>query len=154
MLGSGLGDKHPKILVAEQQSTRLKSLLLDEVRTAMTSEPAKKPKKSKIDERILAIEYVEAKKAYEMQKGLLNKLQEKLASQTVESVMPTILFIIHEKATVPALPTKRELPAEFDTHLAVGGTAFDMPGMLVPTAIDGYDERKDGVGFRFVMADE
>lgn len=149
--GKGLGEKHPKVLLAEQQSTRLKTLLLDEVRTAMSSEPVEKPAKSSIDERMLAIEYVEAKKDYEIQKGMLNKLME-VYPRVDRATFP---FFIYEKATVPTLPTKRKVSSEINTHFAVGGTAFDnLPTMLRFPAASENDERKDGVGFRFVMADE
>ena len=101
------------------------------------------------------MEYIEAKKHYENANSLLESMQQRLMEEKVDIEMPALRVIVHERATASPTPTESENQPASDTYLAVGGTVFDGPGTLTnPTAFEDDNERTNGVGFRFVMADE
>jgi succinoglycan biosynthesis transport protein ExoP len=130
--GSGLGAKHPDVLALEKTimqtgemldaavvssrealSTQLKLAQndLDSASSANTD-----VKRNSIDERRRAIEYVEAKKDYDLHKSMLNNMQEMHAKEMVNQTMPTNPIVIHERAVPNPIPAKPNVKL----HLALG----------------------------------
>ena len=164
-LASGLGEEHPKIQALKRSNEMLKKLLMDNVTkkredlstqvSKLEKEVEKLEKERKtmledaMDEKRRSIEYLAARDEYQMHKALLTELKQRIATQKVNLKMPRHTVTIHEKA-VPLVVTK----GVAGTPVAIGGTAFDNPeDLLERTSASGDDERADGVGFRFVMAD-
>lgn len=131
-LQTGLGPKHPTVVGFDRQSTMLQKMLLEAVETTKTAlqtqldmaeqtyENAKGTKKRTEEESVKlrreSIEYVEAKKEYDLNKEVLNTMQSQLAKERIDargSKMPTI---IHEFATPQANPARPNIKL----HLVLG----------------------------------
>lgn len=132
MRNSGLGAKHPDVLALNSTILETRAMLdravvnaRDALGTQLAlaqedldsaSRASESIRGENIDERRRAIEYVEAKKDYELNKSMLNTMQEQHAHETVNLTMPTTPIIVHERAVPNPIPAKPNVKL----HLALG----------------------------------
>ena len=129
---SGVGSKHPKSLNLDSQIELLREMLLEAVDTATGAlgtrlEMAEqtllntKATKENIEQRSLRerrenLEYIDAKKDYELSKEVLNKMQENLDKESIDVGSTKSPIVIHENAVEQLLPARPNI----QLHIVLG----------------------------------
>lgn len=136
LLQAGLGKNHPKVKDITAQIERTYRLLLEQVESVKKSLDLKRQmalqslelrkelqedkKDETMDERRKIAEYSEASKTYELQKNMLQNMQAKFATESVDLMMPKTPITIHEKAEVATNPAKPNVPLNLILGAIVG----------------------------------
>ena len=136
LLEGGLGAKHPKVVSVEKQIEMTQTMLLDAVDTtkkalgtqlamaeqtyANSKETKERTEKESLRERRQSIDYIEAKKDYELNKEMLNNMQAQLAKERIDSRASQTPIVIHEQAEVPTLPARPNVKLHLVLGLVVG----------------------------------
>jgi capsular exopolysaccharide synthesis family protein len=134
LVDSGVGLKHPKILnIDSQLNLRMKQLLgavethkkalntqltMAEQQFENSRESKERTEKMSLQERKQNVQYIEAKKEYELSKEMLNGMQSQLAKETIDKEGQRTPLVIHEKAE----PSDVDKPARpnIKLHLVLG----------------------------------
>ncbi|MCP4849595.1 MAG: polysaccharide biosynthesis tyrosine autokinase [Verrucomicrobiaceae bacterium] len=133
---SGVGNKHPKSLNVDRQIELLKEMLVEAVDTAKSAlgtrlEMAEqtllntKATKENIEQRSLRerrenLEYIDAKKDYELSKEVLNKMQENLDKESIDVGSTKSPIVIHENAVEQLLPARPNIQLHIILGAVVG----------------------------------
>ncbi len=133
---SGIGEKHPKIRNVDSQIVLLQEMLIEAVDTAKGALATKlamaeqtllntKASKEAIEQRSLRerrenLEYVDAKKDYELTKEVLNKMQENLDKETIDVGSTKNPIVIHEDAVEHLLPARPNIQLHIILGAVVG----------------------------------
>jgi len=136
MRESGVGNKHPKSLNVDRQIELLKEMLLEAVDTAKGALGTKlqmaeqtllntKATKEGIEQRSLRerrenLEYIDAKKDYELSKEVLNKMQENLDKESIDVGSTQTPIVIHENAVEQLLPARPNIQIHIILGAVVG----------------------------------
>ena len=162
---SGAEAADPKLVVAQQRHDALGKILagsLEDLQGSMLAhlgeaeqllaQGKSEREQNTLDEKRRSIEYLAAKDEYELHKALLAEMKQRVAITRVNEKMPKQRVTIHELAT-PMKLSGRRAPG---SPVALGGSVADDREDLLEgaSASAGGEERRDHVGFRFVMADE
>ncbi len=132
LLGMGMGAKHPKVLAVDQKLSQLQDMLEAAVTKAKSTlqtklemaretarnarETKEEKEKSSVQDRRKTIEYAEAKKDYDLNRDILNRLEETLQKEEVDAGSSTTPITFHEKAVVPTSPARPNVKL----HIIVG----------------------------------
>ncbi|MED5586105.1 MAG: polysaccharide biosynthesis tyrosine autokinase [Verrucomicrobiota bacterium] len=133
---SGVGNKHPKSLNLDRQIELLKEMLLEAVDTAKSALGTRlsmaeqtllntKATKEGIEQRSLRerrenLEYIDAKKDYELSKEVLNKMQENLDKESIDVGSTQTPIVIHENAVEQLLPARPNIQLHIILGAVVG----------------------------------
>ncbi len=136
MLDSGLGTNHPDVAAVRGQiQETYKHLLeavddvkdtlqtrLDMAQMALTNaeDVETSEKADAMSEQRKTVEYSEAKKRYEMSKGMLATMEAKVAAESVDLVMPKTPIVVHERAEPSNTPAKPNVPLNLVLGAVVG----------------------------------
>jgi capsular exopolysaccharide synthesis family protein len=133
---SGVGNKHPKSRNLDRQIELLKEMLLEAVDTAKSALGTRlsmaeqtllntKATKEGIEQRSLRerrenLEYIDAKKDYELSKEVLNKMQENLDKESIDVGSTQTPIVIHENAVEQLLPARPNIQLHIILGAVVG----------------------------------
>ena len=133
---SGVGNKHPKSLNLDRQIELLKEMLLEAVDTAKSALGTRlsmaeqtllntKATKEGIEQRSLRerrenLEYIDAKKDYELSKEVLNKMQENLDKESIDVGSTQTPIVMHENAVEQLLPARPNIQLHIILGAVVG----------------------------------
>ncbi len=133
---SGVGNKHPKSLNLDRQIELLKEMLLEAVDTAKSALGTRlsmaeqtllntKATKEDVEQRSLRerrenLEYIDAKKDYELSKEVLNKMQENLDKESIDVGSTQTPIVIHENAVEQLLPARPNIQLHIILGAVVG----------------------------------
>ena len=133
---SGVGNKHPKSLNLDRQIELLKEMLVEAVDTAKNALGTRlamaeqtllntKATKEGIEQRSLRerrenLEYIDAKKDYELSKEVLNKMQENLDKESIDVGSTKSPIVLHENAVEQLLPARPNIQLHIILGAVVG----------------------------------
>jgi len=136
LIESGVGQKHPKVSNIDRQLELLQEMLLEAVgsakgalatRLSMAEQTLLNTKATKegIEQRSLRerrenLEYIDAKKDYELTKEVLNKMQENLDKETIDVGSTKSPIVIHEDAIEQLLPARPNIQLHIILGAVVG----------------------------------
>jgi capsular exopolysaccharide synthesis family protein len=133
---SGVGTKHPRSLSLDTQIELLQEMLMEAVDTAKTALGTRlamaeqtllntKATKEDIELRSLRerrenLEYIDAKKDYELSKEVLNKMQENLDKESIDAGSTKSPIVLHENAVEQLLPARPNIQLHIILGAVVG----------------------------------
>ncbi|MFP6873726.1 MAG: polysaccharide biosynthesis tyrosine autokinase [Verrucomicrobiales bacterium] len=136
LIKAGVGVRHPKIINIDHQIVLLKEMLLEAVDTAKSALATKlsmaeqtllntKATKEGIElqslrERRENLEYIDAKKDYELSKEVLHKMQENLDKETIDMGSTKSPIVIHEDAVEQIIPARPNIQLHIILGAVVG----------------------------------
>ena len=122
MMNQGRGENHPAVKTQRKAIAQTRRMLLDgaenvkanlQIQLEMaqnalkaTQDTAKDEKKEAMDEMVNTVEYVEAKKDYELKKALYEAMLTKHSTDTIDLSMPKTPIVLHENAVAPTNPSR------------------------------------------------